>query len=132
MIKTSELMLGNWVYESERTQFPMRVEAIFAEDVYLDFPGNEGDVWEAEESDIMPIPLTEEIVSTLENVECHNDMYLIFVGEHMIRIEKHGESWLFYKFKENNSPEKVCKIVKYVHELQNLCKMCGIELKIEL
>lgn len=115
MIKTSELMLGNWVYESERTQFPMRVEAIFAE-----------------ESDIMPIPLTEEIVSTLENVECHNDMYLIFVGEHMIRIEKHGESWLFYKFKENNSLEKVCKIVKYVHELQNICKMCGIELKIEL
>lgn len=125
-------MLGNWVYESERTQFPMRVEAIFYDDVYLDFEGNEGDVWEAEESDIMPIPLTEDILSKLDSAECHTDMYLIFVGEHMIRIEKHGESWLFCKFMENNSAEKVCKIVKYVHELQNVCRLCGVELKIEL
>lgn len=43
MLSHKELMLGNWVYESERSQFPMEVVNIDKDMVYLDFEGNEGD-----------------------------------------------------------------------------------------
>lgn len=37
MINTKKLMLGNWVYDSERTKFPMKVVNIDTDSVYLDF-----------------------------------------------------------------------------------------------
>ena len=125
-------MLGNWVYESERTRFPMRVEAIFAEDVYLDFPGNEGDVWESEEQDIMPIPLTEEIISNLRECDHHDNVYYISIGVYLIRFEKTKSSFRVHVHEATNQYERVEKVIKYVHELQNICKICGIDLKIEL
>lgn len=36
-------MLGNWVYESERSKFPMKVVNIDKDMVYLDFEGNDGE-----------------------------------------------------------------------------------------
>ena len=60
MIKAKELRLGNIV--AEKSGFMMFVTAIFENSVYLDFEGNEGDIWEAEEKELKPIPLTEEIL----------------------------------------------------------------------
>ena len=51
MIKTKELMLGNWVYAGAKTQFPMYVVGVFDDFAYLDFEGNESDMWEEEEED---------------------------------------------------------------------------------
>lgn len=42
MIKASELMLGNWVYDGDKTKFPMQVVGIGENYVYLDFEDNEG------------------------------------------------------------------------------------------
>ena len=125
-------MLGNWVYESERTRFPMRVEAIFYDDVYLDFDGNEGDVWEAEESDIMPIPLTEEIISNLGECDYHDNVYYISIGVYLLRFEKTKSSFRVHVSNVTNQYERAEKVVKYVHELQNTCKLYNINLKIEL
>jgi len=58
MIKTHELRLGNIV--SVNKGFEMTVVAIFKDTVYLDFEGNQGDVWEEKEEDIFPVPLTGE------------------------------------------------------------------------
>jgi len=54
----NELRIGNLV--SDRGFFEMEVSAIFKDEVYLDFEENEGVVWEVNEKDLQPIPLTEE------------------------------------------------------------------------
>ena len=43
MIRTKELMIGNWVYEDEKSQFPMYVVGVFKDVAYLDFEDNEAD-----------------------------------------------------------------------------------------
>ena len=62
MISTKDLMLGNWVYDGERTKFPMQVVGIGNDYVYLDFEGNEGDLWESTPEDLQGIPITQEIL----------------------------------------------------------------------
>ena len=125
-------MLGNWVYESERTRFPMQVVSIFDEDVYLDFTGNEGDVWEAKESDIMPIPLTEKIIQKFEGFEVGYYTHCLVYEQYSIifRNNDNSANWLVSIYKIDN--RVISKSVKYVHELQNIFKMYGIDLKIEL
>lgn len=61
-LSAQDLRIGNWVYDGERTQFPMQVVAIGKDWAHLDFPGNEGGVWEADIKDLRPIPITKEIL----------------------------------------------------------------------
>lgn len=65
MIKVQDLCIGNWVYDGERTQFPMQVHTIGEDYVYLNFEGNEGDVWESTPEELQGIPLTEELLTKL-------------------------------------------------------------------
>lgn len=67
MIHTNELMLGNWVeyatgLNGENRSIPMYVTGIFSDTVYLNFDGNEGDVFEEEEENLIGIPITEELL----------------------------------------------------------------------
>ena len=61
-LSAQELRIGNWVYDGERTQFPMQVIALGKDWAHLDFPGNEGGVWETDIKDLRPIPITEEVL----------------------------------------------------------------------
>jgi hypothetical protein len=45
-ITTSDLRLGNWLYESDKSKFPMQVESIGKNWIYIDFEGNDGDSFE--------------------------------------------------------------------------------------
>ena len=65
MIPVQDLCVGNWVYDGERTQFPMQVVAIGTDYVYLDFEGNEGDLWESHPDDVEGIPLTTELLEKI-------------------------------------------------------------------
>lgn len=65
MIEVNSLMLGNWVYDGDKTQFPMYVQAIGEDYVYLDFEGREGDVWESTPEDLQGIPITEELLTRM-------------------------------------------------------------------
>lgn len=65
MIDSHELALGNWVYDGDRTQFPMCVIGLDINDVYLNFESNEGDVWESSYEDLCGIPLTEELLEKM-------------------------------------------------------------------
>jgi hypothetical protein len=49
-MKAIELRLGNWVHQGDG--FAMQVVAIFQDEVYLNFEGNEGDVWESKIADL--------------------------------------------------------------------------------
>lgn len=132
MIKTKELMLGNWVLAGAKTQFPMYVTGIFDDVAYLDFEGNEGDVWEEKEEEIFPIPLTEDIL--LKNGFINmSDYYkdkeaniFIRLGEDIttsIRVECLDRK----PNKPTLSKVNAFNKTKYVHELQNLLTLAGVE-----
>lgn len=59
MIHTKELMLGNYVTYLDT---PMYVTGIFSDTAYLNFEGNEGDVFEIEEESLAGVPITEELL----------------------------------------------------------------------
>lgn len=63
MIPNTHLRLGNIVQTSNG--FPMRVTGIFSDVVYLDFEGNEGDVWEEKQDDLFPVEITDELLLKL-------------------------------------------------------------------
>lgn len=131
----NDLMLGNWVYDGDRTKFPMYVVTIGDDYVYLNFDSNEGDVWECLDDDITPIPVTADM---LKRIGFEEDTTA-------------GEPWPYWRYwdKEGkykldvypdelycNSDRKfglhvdndVCNTIgsgefTYVHELQNLVRV---------
>ena len=130
-ISTSELRLGNWVYDGKNTKFPMQVETIMEDSIYLDFEGNEGDVIECSYKNIEPIPITSELLKQMGFVK-HS---LCGYREHFV-----------YKYKESNRIEltalfdcdfslNICgiaKIISNLHHLQNIMfDLFGEELEIK-
>lgn len=129
MINTKELMLGNWVYDSERTKFPMKVVNIDKDMVYLDFEDNEGDVFDGKDSDICPIPLTEEIFDK------NGFKYLcgVYYLEEDTNIEfrKEDDGYFYLSFDLSNYVLSD-KPIKYVHQLQNILTIAGIEIEFKI
>lgn len=91
-LSAHDLRIGNWVYDGIYAKYPMQVVAIGKDWVHLDFPGNEGGVWEADIKDLQPIEITEEFL--------------------MNNGFKNGTPPLYH------DALSVC--LKYVHELQNV------------
>ena len=104
-LSAHDLRIGNWVYDGKHTKYPMQVVAIGKDWVHLDFPGNEGDVWEADIKDLQPIEITEE--------------FLINNG---FKNDKHPLSLRVVYFNKilNTLAVHLNVHLKYVHELQNL------------
>lgn len=61
-METKKLMIGNWVEYSKYSHFPMQVVSLGDDYVYLDFEGNQGDVFEPNLEDMHPIEVTEEFL----------------------------------------------------------------------
>lgn len=62
-----DIRIGDWVQEyseiTDKFSMPMYVSSIFEDGtVYLDFNGNEGDIWEANIEDIAPIKIGTDIL----------------------------------------------------------------------
>lgn len=130
MLNPKELMLGSWVYESERSQFPMQVVNIDKDMVYLDFEGNEGDVFEGRMDDICPIQLTEEIL--LKN-EFKREESLIGICFH--RGFNDEISFISIIFRDNMFRMIVLddfKEINYVHQLQNILTITGIDIEFKI
>lgn len=133
MIKTRELMFGNWVLAGAKTQFPMYVTGIFDDVAYLDFEGNEGDVWEEKEEDMLPVPLTEKILLKNRFVKKRDK-----ISEYYNSPDEN----VFVRFKKEISvlvilPLSAARVgarnrIKYVHELQNLLTLAGIEMEFKI
>lgn len=133
MIKPQDLCIGNYVYDGDRTQFPMYVISLDINDVYLNFESNEGDVWESSYEDLCGIPLTEEL---LEKMGFYlNKLWWrkqdkgyavdVSVGLAYVQIEK----WVNGRIHSRCT----CHGVRFVHELQNLFwNITKQQLKIEL
>ena len=112
MIHTNELMLGNWVeyatgLHGDKRSIPMQVTGIFSDTVYLNFDGNEGDVFEEEEENLLGIPITEELLE-----KCGFNMKK-WIDENNVIVDKfpNGYALLMYSRRIEG--------ISFLHELQN-------------
>lgn len=140
MINVRDLRIGNWVYDGECTQFPMWVQAVGEDYVYLNFEGNEGDVWESTPEELHGVPVTAEL---LKKSGFEEDFALVPFYRHWdkdrkyrLNIDLHfGNTEKKWHVHIDNS--NCCTIgsgeFTYVHELQNLVSaIAKEELKIKL
>lgn len=109
-MKANELMLGDWVYSSELKKFPMQVEGIFTDTLYLNFDENEGEFWEVYAKDIKPIPLTKDLLESLMP-----DRWTEFT-----RDDKGSWNIDILGLDASVSGE-----LKYVHQFQQALRLCG-------
>lgn len=141
MIATSDLRIGNWLYESECTRYPMYVHTIGDDYVYLNFDGNEGDVFECKPEELQGIPLTEELLTKMgarkvtdigwnvvesysAGVRIELRVILFSESEIDVKIRRSTPHWEDY-FQGSS--------IHYLHELQNLYwDLTKQELKIKL
>lgn len=127
MVKINELMINDWVFAGQRTQFPMQVVGLFKNVAYLDFEGNEADMWEENEKDILPIPLTKEILLNSgfeEKKDAISEYYVSADGYVFIRLQKKISVYII----RSDTQERIGarNRIKYVHELQHLLTMANV------
>ena len=134
-ITTSDLRLGNWLYDSQPKGFPMQVEGIGKDWIYLNFEGNEGDCFENTDKEIYPIPITKELIVKSLNSEILGDDYSVKLGDYRyiyFRINNDGYISIDFFNYDDNSENEICDGIRYVHELQNLYHaLTGKELEIK-
>lgn len=145
-MKINELQIGNWVYEGERTQFPMFVTGILKDsdgnsgEVYLDFEGNEGDIWEVDIEDMRAIPITAEFLTKNGFEKVENYLLEDYEVEAIWECEtKDKQSATLEKYPNDENfvfGYGSCLWngvnIKYVHQLQNAMRLCGIEWEVKL
>ena len=130
-LSAQDLRIGNWVYDGERTQFPMQVVVIGKDWAHLDFPGNEGGVWEADIKDLRPIAVTVEILKKAGFKWAVGYGHKQLDKNKIVQYYKH-ESRLRVWYKTEDVIFE-CHCVYYLHQLQNAYYMAtGEELQIEL
>lgn len=133
MVKINELMINDWVLAGKNTQFPMQVVGLFKDVAYLDFEGNEADMWEENETDIMPMPLTKEILinNGFEEKEDKISKYYISQDNKVfIRFQKNASIYIFLSEAQERIGAK--NKVKYLHELQNLLTIANIDINFKI
>lgn len=130
MIATKELMIGNYVKVNGR---PYKVDEVFANAVGLE-------KWDTlfHESELEPIPITKELLVKNEfRIKWHCDNIwecYSLVSEYSIRIIDDGVlsnvNTLTLCVESNLIGIDVQ--VRYIHQLENLMSILGIELELEL
>lgn len=124
MIRTEELMLGNWVFHNDK---PIKVDGIL-EDRIASFANTPGVIlaFSIKKDDVNPIPITKEI---LEKCGYQFDYRL----NHIRVFIKDGQYASLIKDTLYLSINGYEHKVKYLHQFQNLCfALTGQPLNIEL
>ena len=129
-MKVEDLMLGDWV---QVEGIPLRVGGLSNYDIYVDlFRGNESEVysqiWADEMDSIQPIPITPEI---LEKNGWEHKWWWVHPSTSICFQEKITGDFRVMPDTECDKRDWFTTI-KYVHELQHLYKLCGIEKEIVL
>lgn len=137
-------MIGNWVYYTKKSQFPMRVVSLGEDYVYLDFEENEGDVFEPNLEDMKPIEVTEEFIlkNGFEKEKIHlfhriyEVIFNIYVNSCHIIIDNHsnsvGRNWHCHI--DNSDCDSIGSFdFQYVHEFQNGIRLItGKDMEVKL
>lgn len=134
MIPIKELAVGSWVYDGDKTQFPMYVYSVMHDGyVTLDFKGNEGMPWDSNAKDLEGIPLTDTLMKELgftlkdglwRKKEKKREV-IIGLSREFVFIEAFDNKYL--------DSRGWCHGIKYLHQVQNLFRcIAKEELNIEL
>ena len=136
MIKTNELMTGDWVYMEANRGYEaqyIQVETIpdaSAEDHYGHigaFPvGGDNDFRDIEDKHLFPIPLTPEILEK-NGWDWNGEIWIN--TDILFAIENGYDREIRYWWHMFNSP--IVRI-NYVHELQHALRLCEIKKEIKL
>ena len=123
MIPVPDLCIGNWVFDGDRTQFPMFIRAIGEDYVYLDFEGNEGDLLESKPEELQGIQKTIDILTKIgfrhvvgSRYGLYGDNFsieVVYWSNNLIETEVRG---LYPTVYDRCIHHKIY----YLHELQNL------------
>ena len=105
-MEAKDLMLGDWVcyrIGKDKVSMPMQVCLISESEVYLTFEDNEADPWIVAEDELIPIPLSVEILER-NGFECslYNNAadglgyrWIIYAGVPLFLVPS-GKSWAVY------------------------------------
>lgn len=124
MINYKDLMVGDWVYLSEKSKYPMRVESVGVDYCYLNFDENEGDPFDGIDKDMMPIEANRELLlkNGFETSGYPNEEgYAVYEKEtedYYISIFKSKNKW-FCEINGNELGNEGNFYFTYLHELQN-------------
>lgn len=132
-MKSKELMIDDYVYESGCSIKPFKVAYIDSGVVCLD---NNGDALMCLAENVSPIPLTDKILLCNGFIKIEKSDYIIYENsdknvfikefpefvEYSVMIDAHKDGCFVI---ENNN-------VMYVHQLQNLLNLSGIEIEFKL
>lgn len=126
-------MLGNWVLAGAKTQFQMYVVGVFEDVADLDFKGNMGDFFEVKEKDMFPVPLTEKILLKnrfVKKTDKISEYYNSPDGNVFVRFKKEISVLVILPLSTGRVGAR--NRIKYVHELQNLLTLAGIEMEFKI
>lgn len=135
MLTGKEIMIGNWVY-STFAEHPCKVEGIeWTESGYAYVKISGVDGYKCIES-LSPIPLTTDIFEKM-GWEKRNDAYIYYDSEHEYQIIFMPKEYNYTHFYNYIDASIGCITIRempitYLHELQNLMRLCGIKKEIEL
>lgn len=137
-MKCEKLMVFDRIMNSH--DFPMQVTSVGDDYLYADFEGNEGDVWEFDDNDNIPvpIPITREILEKngfewKESAYDHDfDFALLWLKEKRTYIELRNFNktiaiWFDYIMPNDEVYADIVFPVKYVHEMQQVLRLAGLD-----
>ena len=132
MIDYKDLMIGNWVYLSEKSKYPMQVVGISDNYCYLDFEGNEGGPFDGIDKYMMPIEVTELLLMKIgfkpvPPVFEGKEEYQMVVNDCFIEIRHNISNSIdrdWYCHIDNAAHSTIGGFdFQYLHELQNGIKL---------
>ena len=115
MIPVRDLCIDNWVYDGKHTQFPMYVQTIGEDYVYLNFEGNEADPWETTPEELQGIPLTESLL-----IQCGFGFKDGFCRKGAVKVKPcRGFVSIEYQSEGQLTATAHSTQIYYLHQLQN-------------
>ncbi len=137
-MRTEDLQRKDWLYYKGRfNAFPFQVEQITRKKIGYHAEPNENKMYYLHPSEVYPIPLTKEWMA--RNFPLNEEYQLVFgsEGTFFYQIDANGKKWNLvwiirkdeeYLFIEDDPLIKM----RYIHELQHVLKLCGINKEITL
>ena len=137
-MRTEDLQRKDWLYYKGRfNAFPFQVEQITRKKVGYHAELNENKMYYLHPSEVYPIPLTKEWMA--RNFPLNEEYQLRFGSEDTFyyQIDANGKKWNLvwiirkdeeYLFIEDDPLIRM----RYIHELQHVLKLCGINKEITL
>lgn len=124
-MKCTDIQINDWVYLSEATKYAMRVTSIDEDHCYLDFEGNEGDPFDGiygEKDGIAPIPLTDEMLyANGWRFEILDDCWTHIKTSKVVIEQSLDNDRPVFSYDNGEFA------FTYVHELQHLFRLCGLD-----